>query len=213
MNLFKPFKIALRWLIGVEKDDILTPFERKLFAGDCNWAECKLCQTLASDIEVTFGECTCEDFAECTYTRKHRGTMNSIFDDATETPCPMCLELATAGTIQSRAVMPLPQFPPRLKADNRQCCRDCQAAEALMRMGGHPKFGPSRLTVANDRLEGITMPPGMMELLGLCAMGYIHPCSDADLERHLDWLDRHGLLNSGRCEKSNTTEKTRRNHE
>ncbi len=140
-------------------------------------------------------------------------TMNSIFDDATETPCPVCLELATAGTIQPRAVMPLPQFPPRLKADNRQCCRDCQAAETLMRMGGHPKFGPSRLTVANDRLEGITMPPGMMELLGLCAMGYIHPCSDADLERHLDWLDRHGLLNSGRCEKSNTTEKTRRNHE
>ncbi len=85
MNLFKPFKAALRWLIGVEEHDILTPFERKLFsAGDCNWtecvpcefrecpcedfAECMLCQTFPSDIEVTFEECTCEDSAECTFT-------------------------------------------------------------------------------------------------------------------------------------------------
>ena len=68
MNLFKPFKIALRWLIGVEEHDILTPFERKIFAGDCNWAECMPCQTLPSDIEVTFGECPCEDSAECTFT-------------------------------------------------------------------------------------------------------------------------------------------------
>ncbi len=29
--IFNPFKAAIRWLIGVEERDILTPFEQSLF--------------------------------------------------------------------------------------------------------------------------------------------------------------------------------------
>lgn len=121
-----------------------------------------------------------------------------LFDDAADEPCPVCLELMKQGTIQPRAVLPLPKWPARLRADGRQCCRDCEATESTMALldGQHPQFGPARLTVANERLEGIVMPRGMMENFGMCSMGYIRPCSVDDLESHVEWLGRHGIPNS-----------------
>ena len=119
------------------------------------------------------------------------------FDDLSDTPCPVCLGLATQGQIQSRAVMPLPSFPALLRQDGRPCCRDCQATETTMRMGfQHPEFGPARLTIANDRVEGLVMPFGMMEQFGLCRMGWIRPCSIDDLDRHIAWLTSHGIPDS-----------------
>jgi len=120
------------------------------------------------------------------------------FDDVTDTPCPVCLGLAMAGKIQARGVMPLPKFPPLLRRNNRECCHDCQAAETVMAMGGHPKFSASRLAVANDRIEGMLMPRGMMEVMGLCQMGYMRPCSFDDFPAYIRWLDQHGIPNS--CE-------------
>lgn len=116
------------------------------------------------------------------------------FDDipSNPTPCPICLQLALDSIIQPRAVMPLPNFP-ALNIDGVKCCRDCQATETMMRLGfQHPEFGAARLTVANERCEGLTMPLGMMEHFGLCKMGYIRPCSLEDLESHLRWLESHG---------------------
>jgi len=110
------------------------------------------------------------------------------FDGLTRTPCPVCSKLAQEGQIQPRAVMPLPKFPARLRSTNEQCCRDCQAADTVVRLGGHPMFGPARLTVANERVEGLTMPRGMMEHFGLCSDGIILPCSNEDLDGHLEWL-------------------------
>ena len=90
------------------------------------------------------------------------------FDDLSDIPCPVCLELAEQGQIQAEAVMPLPQFPATLKRDGRKCCRDCVATETTMRCcGNHPMFVPARLTVANERIEGLRMPHGMMEHFGL----------------------------------------------
>jgi hypothetical protein len=119
--------------------------------------------------------------------------MRRAFDDLTESPCPVCVELATRGAMQWRAIMPLPSFPARLRADGRQCCRDCQATETTMamRIGQHPEFESARLTVANERIEGLAMPLGLMEHMGMCEMGFVDPCSIDDIDRHTAWLDRH----------------------
>lgn len=69
---------------------------------------------------------------------KHR---RRAFDELTNKPCPVCLELAMEGKMQPRAVMPLPNFPALLRTDDRKCCRDCQATETMMAMGfQHPEF-------------------------------------------------------------------------
>lgn len=122
-------------------------------------------------------------------------TKRRAFDDLTDTPCPVCHELAERGEIQFEAVMPLPKFPARTKRDNVQCCRDCQATDTTMsmRIGQHPSFGPARLTVANERIEGLRMPFGMMEHFGMCKMGFVEPCSINDLLGHQAWLERHGI--------------------
>lgn len=123
------------------------------------------------------------------------------FDDLTDDVCPVCLELAMKGCIQPRAVMPLPKFPARLRADGRKCCRDCQATETTMAAGfQHPEFAAARLTIANERCEGLVMPFGIMEHFGLCQGGWIKPCSLEDLESHIEWGDRHGIPNSSQLE-------------
>ena len=115
----------------------------------------------------------------------------------TDDPCPVCLDLASHGVIQPRAVMRLPTFPATLRTDGRPCCRDCQATETTMAMGfQHPQFGPARLTIANERCEGLTMPLGMQERFGLCKAGYIEPYSLEDLSKHSAWLERHGIPDS-----------------
>lgn len=125
------------------------------------------------------------------------------FDDVTEDskPCPVCLDLAMRGKIQPRSVMPLPPFPQALKSDNRKCCRDCAATETTQRVcGNHPDFVAARLTVSNDRVEGMTMPLGMMEHFGFCGMGYIDPASQDDLEFYVAWLARNGIPQSANRE-------------
>lgn len=119
------------------------------------------------------------------------------FDTLTKTPCPVCLELAMAGAIQPRAVMPLPNFPALLRQDGRKCCRDCQATDTTMAAGfQHPKFPAARLTIANERIEGTVMPLGMMEHFGLCKEGWIRPSSLDDLESYIQWLEDNGIPNS-----------------
>jgi hypothetical protein len=125
--------------------------------------------------------------------------MNNVFHRTTKSPCSVCLTLAKQGKIQPRAVMPLPEFPARRRETNEQCCADCQAADVVVGMGGHPEFVPARVATANDRLEGLLLPKGMMEFFGLCQMGLMKPCSLDDLENHIAWLDKHGIPNASCC--------------
>ena len=56
--IFRPFKAALRWIVGVEDRDILTPFERSLFGKDGEpkyYGDCTLCETEPDSFEVTIG--------------------------------------------------------------------------------------------------------------------------------------------------------------
>lgn len=117
------------------------------------------------------------------------------FEGLSDRPCGVCRELAEEGVIGHEAVMPLPPFPARLRSDGRPCCRDCQATETTQAAinGQHPSFGPARLTVANERIEGLRMPRGLMENFGMCRMGFIEPCSLDDLENHQAWLEKHGI--------------------
>ena len=126
--------------------------------------------------------------------------MRRALDMLTEKPCPVCLQLAADGVIQGRAVMPLPQFPALTRDGGEKCCRDCAIADGLRSLGGHPEFAPSRLTVANERCAGFTMPKGIMEHFGLCAHGYVEPCSMEDLEQHAKWLAAHGIPDSASCD-------------
>jgi hypothetical protein len=69
-----------------------------------------------------------------------------------------------------------------------------------MGMGAHPDFNAARLCTANERVEGLTMPNGMMEHMGLVKMGYMLPCSNDDLDAHHDWLESHNIPDSCSCE-------------
>lgn len=116
------------------------------------------------------------------------------FDDLTNIPCPICKKLVQHGEIPLEGLMPLPKFPGRNRITGEQCCRDCQATEATMAMGfQHPDFGPARLTIANERIEGLRMPLGMMESFGLCKFKLIRPASIEDLKRHQTWLESLGV--------------------
>lgn len=66
-----------------------------------------------------------------------------------------------------------------------------------MKIGQHPMFSAARLTVANERIEGLLMPLGMMEHFGLCQMQLIAPCSVDDLDAHLVWLKKHKISTAG----------------
>ena len=94
------------------------------------------------------------------------GEVVRAFDSLSTTPCPVCLELAQRGEIQPPAVMPLPKMCPPRHRDNRQCCRDCAATTLAISAGGAPDFESGRLTIANERVEGLRMPYGMMEKYG-----------------------------------------------
>lgn len=117
----------------------------------------------------------------------------------TDEPCPVCLKLAFNDEIQPRGVMPLPKFPPRLRSTNEPCCYDCQAAETTQMFGNNPIFSAARLTVSNERIEGLAMPPGLMKHFGLCQMGFIRYCSQDDFEKHTEWLKKHHIENDPYC--------------
>lgn len=110
----------------------------------------------------------------------------SVFHDATDDPCPKCLELAKEGRIRGETVMPLPACPPR-DLDNQPCCRDCAAAGTVQRLGGHPEFYAARIAVGNDRQEQLRLPGAP---LGLVYHRLVQPCAPGDLERHSAWLER-----------------------
>lgn len=118
------------------------------------------------------------------------------FSGLSDSPCPVCLRLAWSGVIRPEMVMPLPATcPPRLRSDNKPCCRDCASADGL---ASDPElcmnFEMARVAVGNDRVEHLRMPLGMSESFGLIGMGRIRPCSIEDLAGHQEWLSRHRLL-------------------
>jgi len=68
-----------------------------------------------------------------------------------------------------------------------------------MLRGQHSEFAAARLTIANERCEGLVMPAGMMEHFGLCKLGVMAPCSMDDLDAHLAWLTRYGIPTDTGC--------------
>ena len=97
--------------------------------------------------------------------------------------------------IREEFVMPLPSgpAPPLARDGSGHCCRDCQAADVLSGMKSGCDFHMARIAIGNERQEHLRMPLGMSEHFGLVKMGLVRPCSFEDLDRHLDWLDCHGL--------------------
>lgn len=116
--------------------------------------------------------------------------MKTVFDRVTDVPCPVCLELVEQGMLNAEAVMPLPDFPARMR-DGRKCCSDCQSAETVMRMGGHPEFSASRQSVAYDRLRCLRLPTG--NFMGLVQMQIMKPAGIEYLEQHQAWVRKHGI--------------------
>lgn len=111
--------------------------------------------------------------------------LRTIFDQATDTPCPICLELVEYGVLNAEAVMPLPSFPARMR-DGRKCCSDCQSAETVTRLGGHPEFYASRQSIAYDRLRCLRLPT--VDFIGLIQMGLMKPAGIEYLEHHQAWV-------------------------
>lgn len=107
----------------------------------------------------------------------------------THEPCPRCLTLARAGHLRAETVQRLPAGAHApLGPDGRPCCRDCQAADTLMRFLKIVSYEQARVVVANDRQEQYRMP-GLQA--GTVLMGVTRPSEPGDLERQHAWLDSH----------------------
>jgi len=122
----------------------------------------------------------------------------------TDKPCPRCLDLYRREKIRGETVMPLPQgaFAPMEMYRPIKCCRDCAAADTLIRIGLIRKarrddeadreqaFIMARIVVGNDRQEQLRLPGFPMGLVG---EGLVAPCEVGDFERHHKWLAKHDI--------------------
>lgn len=83
--------------------------------------------------------------------------------------------------------MPLPPAPPSAKDGSGPCCRDCAAAETVLRVVGGMDWEMARTTVGNERLEQLRLPGVRL------GMGLLAPSEAGDLDGHYDWLVSVGL--------------------
>ncbi len=93
---------------------------------------------------------------------------------------------------------PLACVPPD-HPDHGPCCFDCAAADTLVKAGMilrrpldlrdlDQAFLMARIAVGNDRQEQLRLPGIPM---GLVFTGLVRPCSEGDLQKHHDWMDRN----------------------
>lgn len=105
-------------------------------------------------------------------------------------PCRRCLALVLSGTIRRETLQPLyGDARDALAIDGSgPCCRDCAAADTLMRIGqGHPDFAATRIATGNCRQESLRLP-GVP--IGYVKMRIMRPSEPGDLDRHYKWLNR-----------------------
>lgn len=120
-------------------------------------------------------------------------------------PCPRCLDLYKRERIRGETVMPMPQgaYAPMEMYRPVKCCRDCAAADTLVRIGligGRPQrdsdadretaFIMARIVVGNDRQEQLRLPGVPMGMVG---EGLVAPCVEGDFDRHHAWLKKHDI--------------------
>ena len=106
-----------------------------------------------------------------------------------EEPCPRCLEFRrSGGSLRREAIQPLYQNRAvnALAVDGSgPCCRDCEAADSVVRRGLLKEWGMARVAVANDRQEQLRLPGVPM---GLHLEGITRASVAGELELHHDWL-------------------------
>lgn len=102
--------------------------------------------------------------------------------------CPRCLKLASEGRIRAETLQPLPPgaMAPLAHDGSGKCCRDCAAADTVVRLGHVPTFEMARIAVGNDRQEQLRLPGAPM---GLVQAGLMRPSRSGDLEKHHAWLE------------------------
>jgi len=106
-------------------------------------------------------------------------------------PCPRCLRLFNDRVLDDpETVQPLGKCPALARDRSGVCCDDCRVADALMRYAGMD-FDMARIAVGNDWMEQHRLPGAP---IGLVGAGFMKPSEPGVLERHLAWLERHGLL-------------------
>lgn len=107
----------------------------------------------------------------------------------TDDPCPRCLKLAQEGKIRMETVQRLPPgaYAPLSREDGKLCCRDCAAAEGLLRLERSiPGFISARIAVGNCRQEQYRLPGVPM---GLVQRGLVQASKPGDLEDQHKWLE------------------------
>lgn len=116
----------------------------------------------------------------------------TVFFNATDEACPVCLRLYHNGKIPREGIMPIPKAGPRTVTGER-CCYDCQSAENLSKfIPTISDFNMARIAVLNDRMESLRMPKGMGKHYGLMKAGYMKIAHIGQLDPHLTWLDTIG---------------------
>ena len=105
-------------------------------------------------------------------------------------PCPRCLRALDDGFIWHEMVQPIPPAPPTGKDGSGPCCRDCAAAETIMRVIGGMDWPMARVAIGNDRVDCMRVPSVAM---GLAFGGFMQPNQPGDFDRHLAWLTAVGL--------------------
>ena len=115
----------------------------------------------------------------------------------TAEPCPRCLPLVIDGRIRRETLQPLRggALDPHAVDGSGPCCRDCAAADTLLRLGyGHPDWDANRIVTGNDRQEQLRLPGAPM---GLVYSGIMTPSEPGELESHNAWLNEVVPLCSG----------------
>lgn len=114
----------------------------------------------------------------------------------TDKPCERCLGLAVFGHIRAETVQRMPEkpFAPLSREDNKPCCRDCAAADTIVRCGYAPGFIAARIAVGNDRQEQYRLPGVLM---GLVKVGLVAPSEPGDFENQLKWLHANNWFGAG----------------
>ena len=121
----------------------------------------------------------------------------------TDTPCPRCYDLYMRFKIRGETVMQMPvgACAPMEMYRPVKCCRDCAAADTVIRRGmiGSPRdrdsdretqFIMARIAVGNDRQLQLRAP-GIVQ--GLVLSNIVTPSAPGDMDKHHAWLAKHAI--------------------
>ncbi len=102
--------------------------------------------------------------------------------------CPRCIVLVHGRDIRRETLQPLRGgAADALAVDGSgPCCRDCEAADNLMKLASGLTFVMARVATGNFRQESMRLPGVKM---GIAKTNIVQVSEEGELDSHHDWLN------------------------